>query len=225
MRRVFILLITVCTAHFGQGQGLEKDSSSLWLKLDFSNAVNPVDGSLLASVEYRSSPRFSFTQEVGYIFNYDREVKVRGGWKIREELRVYSQPFDNGIQPYASVNLALRWLNSKNVTYIVGTGCDDEQLSSSCDFIKQETGALNHYQYAAHLRFGVTKPVSERLSIDVDAGFGVQYLTRSNQSLDDNETVFFTSDIYSYDQTGSKAYLTYNAKLAYRLFVKVKDDQ
>lgn len=225
-----LLLLTLKT--YGQYKAtLPADSGALHhrvlaLKAELLNMVNPVDPTLLFSLEYFFTPQYTISQDLGWV------VGIRGeedpyhhayGFKVREELRYYTPAHPGKPWAYVGVSLGYRYVAIED-DFIIGHGCSDSySYLYSCEYVQYVRGKLNTHQYAAYAKAGVAYPLGEQLTLEVDVGLGVQYFAM--ESLTDSGEIIHEYDYHSFYDEENEGWATYaavNAKVGYTIAAKKK---
>lgn len=195
-------------------------ANKLNLKLDAANVVNPVDPSILLSLEYQFRTWVSFSQEVGTVMAVrDESGLVENGWlgfKLREELRFYlnTGSSENALG-YLSFNALYRYLSlGESVT--IGYGCEDS-WQGSCDYLMASQSDVISHRYGGGVKVGLIKPVGDRLTIEADLGMNLLYLQLDRQETE-GVTYYYNNDFLSDDQRGWRYEPSFNARIGYVLF-------
>lgn len=224
------LLFLVCLAMLfktAEAQYLENDSVSdlfsqdlINAKVDFSNIINPVDPSLLVSVEWLMTPQVSLSQEAGLVtgLRLAEETTHFKGVKVREELRYYMAAFGGDNRVYGSFNVSYRYLGV-NDRYTLGYGCDEFE---NCDYYRSFNGTIKTDRYAAQMRLGLNSRLSDRLFMEIDFGFGMQqYDLRRSSALDEGRFME-NNRFFEEGDFGRQPYLTMSGKLCYSVFIRTR---
>ncbi|MEQ9307422.1 MAG: hypothetical protein RJQ14_26145 [Marinoscillum sp.] len=213
---IFLMLICCCYAQ--QSSDSLSLRNDLVLKLDLTNAVNPIDPGLLLGMEIRFNEKHSFTQEIGWIMGLKDEDNLKQefvGFKVREEWRIYKQAELWPGQYYFGANLFYRYVKLRD-QITVGHNCFDDS-SWSCDYVMYDIEEIQTHQFGGVLKVGMQKKITDRVLIETDAGLGIQHLIRSEFSNQGNVVDYEFNRIYGEDYLGSRPYLTFNAKVGYKI--------
>lgn len=215
---VFTMLITAW--NLGMAQHREEEPQphiGMSVKLDLTNAVNPIDPGLLLGVELPIGDKYSFTQEVGWILGLRDEViddQDFTGFKIREEVRMYGLlDVPGGGYYYFGLNAFYRYLNMED-GFTVGYGCSND-FRWSCDYVQFVRGKVTAHQIGGLGKFGIRSQVTDRLFIEADAGLGISYQTRGSLPIDGHLVDEDGNRFYGEDYLGSRPYAAFNARLGY----------
>lgn len=195
-------------------------SDQLILKLDLSQAINPVDPSILLGVEYRPFDSYSFTTELGWIqeLRGESNSSIQQGFKIREELRKYiGASGQEKVNGYFGISLFYRNVEVDD-EFSYGFGCDGPRFT--CDYIKYQNANIQTHRYGGILKLGMLSTQTDRWLIEADIGFGFLYLLRRTSSPLEGGTVYTNDSFYHGDNLGWSAAPTFNARIGYVLSKK-----
>lgn len=224
MRKILcVVFAAVVMQGFAQAPEQEQKShisvANKWiLKLDGADLVHPNDPALTFGVEGRFKKRFAFTQELSWIYAvYETQEPITNftGIKAATSFRMYLVPYSTSGSVYMGLMADYRYLDVKD-RLTVGYGCTGDGYWS-CDYLQSETTEITTNRYAGLLKVGVQEQAHPRITIEVDAGVGLGYLSSRNSANGEDVAIFeFGSNEDGALLRSEWSYLfTFNAKIGY----------
>ncbi len=180
MKRLIYLSILIFTLSnvFGQSTiPTNTETPASILKIDLLNVLNPIDPSVLVSIEhFPSNQKISLIHEAGVVVDIRQyeQVDLVKSFKTRHELRYYFEGlFENtGIPvPYVSADIQYRYL-VVNERYVLGYQCEED-----CNYYRNFKGNIPTNMWTYQVRFGSQTSFGKRLVFDVNFGFGQRSYT------------------------------------------------
>lgn len=223
MSRILLILLGLALplSLFAQEDSLTEtksaDKGMVNIKVDYANLINPIDPTLLVSLEYYLRPSFSISPEFGYIGQLpNKEYDDRfSGWKFRQEFRYYlSGMVDESTITYISINLMYRSLQARG-DYIVGYGCNAS--GRGCEYYQNLNGSVANNRFAALLRFGIFSYLSDRIFLEFDYGAGLRYNREAGPIAPHNAVMLVPLELLA-NHNGLHPYFTLSCKVGILLF-------
>lgn len=192
-------------------------------RVDCSNLINPIDPSLLFSIEaYPFVPWVSVVQEAGYVVDMvkgDGNENIVNSFKYRTELR-----FNNAYRMYddsfwfnvfLGLNYQYRELTFRE-EYIFGYECE----TGDCAYYQNYKGNIPTKRYSYQIWSGA-QLFAKRFVMELGYGFGYSYLKIDDERLQEGKIIQENKFLKQSDIGGHlDFYLSY--KIGYVIFWKKK---
>lgn len=208
---LWIALLIVVVAH-AQGDPDNLPRPILLIKGEMANLINPVDPSLLGSIEFFPLKQLSFSQEFGYVTNIRsyKNVDLVRSFKMRQEVRYYL-PFDlKRTRFFARIDYQYRLL-VVNERYVLGYECNGD-----CEYYRNFSGDFKTDRHAWQVGWGISSRLTERFFLEGDFGLGRYRYTLDRSAIGEGQLIendrFLEEEVF-----GNHPYITFRAKLGYMI--------
>jgi len=214
MKKSLIVSIIVLSPILLAAQPSDSTRNPLaYLKLDFLNVINPIDPSVLFSVEYFPGKRwFSLGHEVGFVSEIRSyaDVPIVNSFKTRHEVRFYID-LDESLRFFSGLNFQYRSL-TVHETYVVGYDCGGD-----CGYYRKVDNNFHTKRFAYFMEWGIQSTIANRLLLEASGSLGT-YNFQINRSDFYEGNLIERNRFIEKDKVGNQVYLSVNGRIGYILF-------